>query len=144
VAAHPGRFEVKSVAARSVAHWQAVVREQPRSLVAVVTLSRSLVYAGRSAEALEVVSEAVRHIDASLAAKPYDDAAEQEPWVRERRASLLWSLGQWQNSIDELKRASALPEQNGSDGSRRTTCPTSERPARSWQNSNRHQGVPSS
>jgi tetratricopeptide (TPR) repeat protein len=113
VAAHPGHFEAKNVAAQSVARWQAAVREQPRSLLALLTLSRSLTYAGRSDEALQLVSEALRRIDASPSAKSYDDAADQEAWVRERRSNLLWSLGRWQDSIDEMERASKLPEDDG-------------------------------
>jgi tetratricopeptide (TPR) repeat protein len=109
VQANPAHFDVVQARARNVEQARALVRKEPRAMRAVLELADALRAQGKDREALEITDEALVRAGASAVA-PYDDAARQLPWLRNARSVALWSLGRWQESLDELERAGLLTE----------------------------------
>jgi tetratricopeptide (TPR) repeat protein len=117
VAAHPLQFDWKNAAEQRVARLRNEAREKPRSLTVVYLLADALVDDGRPGEALAFASGAILTLDVARASNPYPDAKEMETWLRERRSNMFWALGRWEEAIDDLRRASELPEDGGKNAS---------------------------
>jgi tetratricopeptide (TPR) repeat protein len=109
VAASPARFDVAAMLSRRVDDAKARVRAAPRSLKALMELCEALSSRGLYRAALDAADEALTRVDGSRVA-PYDDMPLILPWVRNERSDSLWALGRWDESIEELQRASRLQE----------------------------------
>ncbi|HEX4383739.1 MAG TPA: hypothetical protein VH083_12340, partial [Myxococcales bacterium] len=114
VRANPAHFDVAQARARNVEQARATVRKEPRSIRAVLELADTLMAQGKDREALEITDEALVRVSSSPVA-PYDGVARLLPWLRNARSGALWSLGRWQESLDELERASLLTEQGNAN-----------------------------
>jgi tetratricopeptide (TPR) repeat protein len=110
VAAHHAQFDVAAALERDLLRKRGVVESHPRSLRAISNLIDALSLLRRHHEALSIADDALRRVDGAREAPPYDDVAQALPWVRNQRSDLLWSLGRWQEAIDELKQAMVLDE----------------------------------
>ncbi|HME91994.1 MAG TPA: hypothetical protein VKE49_11260, partial [Myxococcaceae bacterium] len=109
VKADPRRFDIRRAEAEQTARFRAAVAAAPRSLIAVQLLAWSLLKGRKYREVLRLTDEALDRLGSSESS-PYDDAALEQPWVMNTKARALEALGRWNEAVDELERASRLPE----------------------------------
>ena len=100
VAAHPDRFDVSRAASEWVETSRELAQRRPDKLEAVANLVEALGARGGFAEALAIADEAIGRATGD-ARPPFDDVRRWLPWLREGRARTLWSLGRFEDALDE-------------------------------------------
>lgn len=82
------------------------MQQRPRSLDVVVSLLEALLCTGQNQQALDLVSEVTRRVEAASAAvTPYDNLDSMYPWVLNLQSTALRRLGRFDDAVDSLRRA---------------------------------------
>ena len=81
---------------------------------AVADLSYAMLAMRRYAEALTLTDSALQQAAAAEPGhEPFSDAKRYLNWIMDNRARALHALGRWDEEVEQLRRASRLPEEGG-------------------------------
>lgn len=102
--AEPKLFDIQAAAGRELIQAQKAVKENPRSLGAVVMFGYALYTVGQFEEMLSVADSTIAKVEKAKADKPpYDDIDDQLNWIHNHRASALRALGRWDEAAATLQ-----------------------------------------
>ena len=106
IALERDRFDVAAAAEAEVARLTAFAKAHPRQLGGLIAQAQALESLGRYQEALAALDQA----ESKLSKASFDDLYQNRTWLLDERSRVLRKLGRTDEALNELERASRLPE----------------------------------
>lgn len=104
IAEDPKQFDVQAAAEREVRQAKGIVKDNPKSLNAVVVYGYSLNTLGRFDELITLADGIIAKVERAAAKNPpYDDIDENLNWIYNHKANALRALGRWDEAAAVLE-----------------------------------------
>ena len=107
----PEIFDIDKAVNADIGNLRKLMRESPRSMLAVMQLTYALLKARRYDEVLSLTNDVMQKMNEHAGTKPaYDDGNEKFIWILNNRAIALGGLGRRDEELELLVRAARRPE----------------------------------
>jgi hypothetical protein len=107
----PGRFDIEKAMREENQFLADAAVRNPRSLEALSRLAWSMLCANRYEDALALTGHTIEL--AKTDPETWDDLDDQLPWIMDNHSRALMGLNRWDEAVEQLAAAAALPERGG-------------------------------